>query len=93
MEMIRYAQLSCLVMSGLLMTSCVSRTVVTNKLRSQIDRPTWSAVETRPDHFIVVAKDPAAEAEAFKELCQKHKFVCLGPEAGGRIVLIERRRK
>ena len=91
--MARYVQLSFLVMGVLLMSSCVTRTAVTHKLRSQIDRPTWSAVETTPDHFVVVAKDPTAEQEAFKEICQKHKFVCFGPEAGGRIVLIERRRK
>jgi hypothetical protein len=91
--MARYVKLSCLVMSVLLMSSCATRTVVSNKLRSQIDRPTWSAVETSPDHFLVLAKDPTAEAEALKELCQKHKFVCLGPQAGGRLVLIERRRK
>ena len=91
--MIRRVLLSCLVLSGLLMTSCLARKVVTTKLASQIDRPTWSAVETSPDHFIVLARDPTAEAEAFKELCQKHEFVCHGPQAGGRVVLIERRRK
>jgi hypothetical protein len=91
--MYRLVQISCLAIIASVLSSCGTHRLATRQLFPQIDRPTWSAVETSPDHFVVLAKDSTGEQEAFKELCQKHKFVCHGPEAGGRIVVIERRRK
>ena len=89
----RYAQVLGLVILSLTVSSCRAHNALTNKVFPRIDRPTWSAVETAPDHFMVLAKDTKAEQEAVRELCQQHKFVCVGPEAGGRLVIIERRRK
>ena len=53
----------------------------------------WTAVETKPNFFVILTKSNQGEANAVKALCNNHSYVCLGPEPAGRVITVERKRQ
>jgi hypothetical protein len=89
---------------GLLLFICLgaSSCAPAKRVKTQapiIDRPTWAAVEYTPGQFTIFLKGSSQLAEkearesALQELCQAHKFICMGPEVAGKVIVVERRRK
>lgn len=80
-----------LILTVLFLNTCgVKRQVKVPQPISVVSREQWGAIETEPGSFMLFARSNQAMVDAVKEMCDKRKWICFGPDSIGEVFTFRR---